>query len=122
MDINGMIRPRTLVPGASPVVRAPAPVSRNEGDVEPSAPDLTMEVKSPRDEERVQPVRDVLAAEKAAKVRGGTRLSLDKATERIVAQIVNKNNEVIKQIPPQEVLRIAAQFRRVVGLIFDMRI
>lgn len=52
----------------------------------------------------------------------GLRLHVDEATNRVVAEIVNKNNEVIKQLPPKEALRIAARFRQMVGLIFDQKI
>jgi uncharacterized FlaG/YvyC family protein len=51
--------------------------------------------------------------------RAGTRLRVDEASNRIVAQILDEANRVIKQIPPEELLKIAAQFRRFNGLIFD---
>lgn len=120
MDVNGMTGQGAPAPDVSPVVRTPAPVSRKKQAVTPAPP--ARDVVEPRHEERVQPVKDRFAADKAAKVRGGTRLRLDQATHQIVAQIVNQNNEVIKQIPPEEVLKIAARFRKVVGLIFNQRI
>ena len=49
------------------------------------------------------------------------RLRVDKDTSRVIAQIVNESNEVIKQIPPQEALELAARFRKVTALIFDER-
>jgi flagellar protein FlaG len=48
-----------------------------------------------------------------------TRVRIDRATERIVAQLVNENREVIRQIPPQELLDVVARIRRIQGLIFD---
>ncbi len=51
--------------------------------------------------------------------RTGTRLRIDKATNRIVAQIVGRDNNVIKQIPPEEALRIAARLREFRGAMFD---
>lgn len=50
------------------------------------------------------------------------RLRIDESSNRVVAQIVNENNEVIKQIPPEEMLKISARMRRFVGLFFDERI
>jgi len=47
------------------------------------------------------------------------RLRFDKETNRIIAQIVDENNEVVRQVPPEEVLRIAAKTRRMLGLLFD---
>ncbi len=46
---------------------------------------------------------------------------MDEATDRIVVQILNANGEVIKQIPPEELLREIAKSREVTGLIFDQQ-
>ena len=54
--------------------------------------------------------------------RGGVRLYIDEGTNRIVAEIVDKNNEVVRQLPPEEALRIAARFREIIGLIFDVTV
>ena len=47
------------------------------------------------------------------------RLRVDKATNRIIAQVVDENNEVVRQIPPEEMLRIAENTRQLLGLLFD---
>jgi uncharacterized FlaG/YvyC family protein len=54
--------------------------------------------------------------------RAGTRLRVDETSQRVVAQIVDQNNEVIKQIPPEEALKIAARFREVLGKLFDQKV
>ncbi|MCH7958792.1 MAG: flagellar protein FlaG [Candidatus Hydrogenedentes bacterium] len=54
--------------------------------------------------------------------RGGVRLHIDEGTNQVVAEIVDKNDEVIRQLPPEEALRIAARFREVIGLIFDITV
>ena len=59
------------------------------------------------------------ASELSARKRAGTRLRIDEATERIVAQIIGPENEVIRQIPPEEQLRIIAKTRSLLGLLFD---
>lgn len=51
----------------------------------------------------------------------GAIIRIDEATNRWVAQLVDENNEVIRQIPPEELLKIAAKFRRLQGLLFDER-
>lgn len=51
--------------------------------------------------------------------RTGTRLRIDDGTKRIVAQILDENQEVIKQIPPEDLLQIAARLRQLEGLLFD---
>lgn len=52
-------------------------------------------------------------------VRSGSHVFHDNAANRYVVQIVNENNEVIRQLPPEEALRIASRFRQVTGVIFD---
>ena len=49
----------------------------------------------------------------------GVRLHVDAETNRIIAQIVDENDEVVRQIPPEEALRIAAQTRELLGMLFD---
>lgn len=49
----------------------------------------------------------------------GVRLHVDAETNRIVAQIVDENDEVVRQIPPEDALRIASQTRELLGLLFD---
>lgn len=48
-----------------------------------------------------------------------TRLRVDEASKRIVAQILDENNEVVRQVPPQELLDISARFNRLEGILFD---
>jgi len=46
--------------------------------------------------------------------------TLDERTERVVVQVIDReSNEVIKQIPPQELLDVLARIRQVVGMLFD---
>jgi uncharacterized FlaG/YvyC family protein len=47
------------------------------------------------------------------------RLRVDNESKQVIAQLVDETNTVIKQIPPQALLDIAARFRKVNGLIFD---
>ena len=49
----------------------------------------------------------------------GVRLRVDKATSQIIAQIVDENNEVVRQVPPEELLKIAEKTRQLQGLLFD---
>lgn len=49
----------------------------------------------------------------------GVRLHVDAETNRIIAQIVDENDNVVRQIPPEDALRIAAQTRELLGLLFD---
>ena len=48
-----------------------------------------------------------------------THVRIDQATDRLVAQLVNENREVIRQIPPQELLDVVARIREIQGVLFD---
>ena len=45
--------------------------------------------------------------------------STDEATDQFVVEIVNANNEVIRQIPQEEALRLDVLFKKITGIIFD---
>jgi len=120
MDINGVIRHGSPIPPASPVVRSPAPETQDTAPERPRR--VARDAFVTPTEEQARPVKRSIVAQDESKIRGGTRLRLDPATHRVIAQIVNKNNEVIKQVPPEEALRIAARFREVTGMIFDRKI
>lgn len=122
MNVDGAIKPGVSPPAESSVDRArratsgsaPAPGS---GEPPHEAPAITVEGPP-----RPRPAAEAFAARKASKTRGGTRLHIDEATNQVIAQIVNVNNEVIKQLPPEERLRIAARYRLYIGLVFDKQI
>lgn len=61
----------------------------------------------------------VTALIKSGPKRAGMRLSVDPRTDRIVAKIVDETNQVIKQIPPEELLKTIAQAREIRARIFD---
>jgi flagellar protein FlaG len=51
------------------------------------------------------------------------RIRVDDDTDRIVTQIIDPDkNEIIKQIPPQELLEIMSRLRNIVGLLLDIEI
>jgi len=50
------------------------------------------------------------------------RFYVDEATDRIVVKIIDTlTGEVIGQVPPEEVLRVAAGIREFLGLLVDRR-
>lgn len=50
------------------------------------------------------------------------RFSVDKPSGRTVVKVIdNKSLEVIKQIPPDEILSLSAKIRELVGILFDKR-
>lgn len=53
---------------------------------------------------------------------GAIRLRIDEATQRIVAQVLDANNEVVRQIPPEAVLQLSARFAELRGALFDQSV
>ena len=48
------------------------------------------------------------------------RFSVHEDTQRMMVKVVNlENNEVIKEIPPEEVLDTVARIREMIGLLID---
>ncbi len=50
----------------------------------------------------------------------GLRFSIHEETARVVVQVYDrKDNEVIRQIPPEKVLNLVAQIQQMIGLLLD---
>jgi hypothetical protein len=122
MDVNAI---RNSV-GSSPAVALPVvssatpeqgslPNARAIGRVQADV------VKFNRDSQ-VKATESPLIANSNRNIRSGSRVFHDESTNQFVVQIVNENNEVIRQLPAEEALRIANRFRQVVGLIFDQSV
>jgi uncharacterized FlaG/YvyC family protein len=47
---------------------------------------------------------------------------VDERIQQLIAQIVDENNVVVRQIPPEEQVRLALRARQVQGILFDKRI
>lgn len=110
---------RALAASLSPR-RPPEPVQTNE-DLTEGFPDVARaspaaQTVKKEDEKSVpnKPKEEPVTADKA-----GTRLRVDGATDRIVAQILDRKGEVINQIPPEELLKILARTREVYRKLFD---
>ena len=74
------------------------------------------------DNKTAQVAVETIVSESRDKVRNGSRIHVDKATDQFVVEIVNSKNEVIRQIPLEEALRLDALFRKITGLIFDQKV
>jgi len=48
-----------------------------------------------------------------------TRLHIDKESNRVVAQVLDENNEVVRQIPPEALLELSTTLDRLEGLLFN---
>jgi uncharacterized FlaG/YvyC family protein len=115
-SVNG--QDATVLLSAS-AARAPASRPNASEATDGTAPEVRE--KSRADEERAVRAASTVQSNPAMQ-RSGTRLRIDEASKQIVAQIMNQNNEVIKQIPPEEALKIAARFREICGKLFDEKV
>lgn len=50
------------------------------------------------------------------------RIRMDERIGRLIAQIVDENDVVIRQIPPEEQVRLALRIRQTQGILFDKRV
>jgi len=48
-----------------------------------------------------------------------TRFRIDKESNRVVAQILDENDEVVRQIPPEALLKLSSRISRLEGLLFN---
>ena len=53
----------------------------------------------------------------------GIRFSISKDTGDIVVQVVNrKTNELIRQIPPEELVKLRTKLKEICGILFDRKV
>lgn len=105
--------------GASSVVRTPAPKPARTRELPaPEAVEPTHLLDSKAASAAIEQFRE----RRLANTPSGVRLQVNASVDRVIAQIVNESNEVIKQIPPEDAVRAFARFREVTGLIFDLEI
>jgi len=53
-------------------------------------------------------------------INRGLRFTIHEDTQRMMVRVVNiETNEVIKEIPPEEVLDTVARIREMIGLLID---
>lgn len=121
MDVNAIVRQGSTGPAASPVARTPS--SAASGSSGPRAPTTdSLDIPGLTQAESAQVAVQTADIRSSQSAPNGLRLRIEESTNRVIAEIVNENNEVIKQLPPEEALRAAARFREAVGLIFDQQI
>jgi hypothetical protein len=96
----------------------------------PSVPDASAKVTEARPD--AKPIKEKPSVNAEPEPRGvpqrlgtpqqlppNTRLHVDEETNRVVAQILDENNEVVRQIPPEALLQLSSKFSQLEGLLFD---
>lgn len=103
---------------ASPVVSGQVPKASSAPQAVASAPQDVVELSSAGVSSAAE---SAIVARSRENIGSGSRVYRDEATAQYVIQIVNDSNEVIRQLPPEEALRIAQRFREITGILFDER-
>lgn len=119
MGVAGIGGQDAILLAATHAAQAPDPLPRPAKTQQDGAAPVARLGPRPK-EEQVQQAAARAAASDGPR-RTGTRLRIDAASKRIVAQIVGENNEVLKQIPPEELLKISAKFQEMNGKLFDRK-
>ena len=116
MDIPGVTGQEVQTLASLSTARTPP-----KGHREPAPEDEVSKARGSPEPGEVQAGRAAQASapEPVIARRGGTKLRVDATTDRLVVQILNANREVIKQIPPEELLKAVANVRKMNGLLFD---
>jgi len=119
MGVAGISGQDPVLSAAYPVAQAPEFLPRPVKSQQDSAAPVARLGPRPKVEQEQRTAVKTEASE--GPKRTGTRLRIDNASKRIIAQIIGENNEIIKQIPPEEILKISAKFQEMIGKLFDRK-
>ena len=98
-------------------IRAPQPVSQHpvKEDQQKSQKILNIEAAAEEIAEKMNQVSSVFNTSLA--------FSVDKPTGKTVIKVLDREtNEIIRQIPPEEMLRLIGKMRYVMGMLLDVEI
>ena len=102
----------TETAGAQPPNREVARTHKTEAPVQAPVPEPTEE-EVRKSAERV--------SEAVSRLNRGIRFEIDDSTHTIITKLIDKNtNEVIRQIPSEEVLEIAQRLRQNNGVLLNI--
>lgn len=112
MGVQGVSGQELRALDAASQVRTPAPT-------DPARPAVFAREDAPRQAAEREP-RPERPEPPPPPTSSGVRFSYDDATGRVVAQILDKDNQVIKQVPPEELLDTIAKLRETFAQVFDV--
>lgn len=123
MDVNTLNSSKVpAVTVLSPVVPASTPVSKTEppGKQAVRQPIRTDSVELSKESQVASKAKELIVERNQNKPRG-SRAYHDETTNRFVVEVLNSNNEVIRQIPLEETLESARRFQKLIGLLFNQQ-
>ena len=116
MGVQGVSSQESTVRAASAATRTPSSQSDSPARAEEGSRDVQQGKGLAGDKAEPPEVR---ADSRLDTRRSGVRIHVDQATDRFVTQILDENRQVVKQIPPEELLDVLAKTRRLNGILFD---
>ncbi|HOQ31794.1 MAG TPA: flagellar protein FlaG [Candidatus Hydrogenedens sp.] len=124
-DLPMAIRGETPLPAPPRIPSSKGSGTENQDVVfEKTAPDGEAEQRAELQQETVGQItterKEIL--KKLELPITSTRLKVDEENKRIVIQILNSQNQVIRQIPPEEWLKFLSRWQKVQGLFFDEKV
>ena len=92
------------------------------GKTENKAPqDLKPVSSTIRENEKI--AKDIEKMLEFFKQNSSVKFQYDKSINRVIIQVLNgSNNEVVKQIPPEDIVRFLKAFNELIGIIIDKEI
>jgi uncharacterized FlaG/YvyC family protein len=114
--------PATADPGVQEYIRL---AHANPGGVSVASVSAHVPTKVSAPELSNEQVRDAAKTigEALGLINRGVHVTIDESTKQVVTQIVNRDTqEVIRQVPPQEMIDLAKRLRELVGVLFDKEI
>jgi len=103
----------------------PGQTTKNADSSSKAEPVTTKAPDPEKDVERVSEVVDAVqeSMDMIKETNNHLLFSVDEQTEEVMVKVTNKDSgEVIREIPSQEFLDLAANFEQMVGLMFDIKI
>lgn len=95
--------------GMHEAARKPAPVPK------PDVPE------TPVDQEQVRRFAEMVG-EAVSRLNHGIRFEIDQTSNTIITQVIDREtNEVIRQIPPEEMLDMLHRVRQYIGVLLDIQ-
>jgi hypothetical protein len=113
MELNGVVDP--VVPSAVIEKSSRAPAQERERIALGSA----LETLSKGEARSAAPRDAVESVLVHQEFPPNTRLHLDEESNRIVAQVLDDNNQGVRQSPSEELRDISVRFNRLEGILFD---
>ncbi len=116
MDISGI----NNIQIKSQIIEKVAGFSSDKPKIKPATTQVPLFSPKQSQEEMQQNIEEML---RFFESNSSIKFQYDKSINRIIIQVVNgNNNEIIKQIPPEDMVRFLKAFNELIGLLVNKEI